>query len=252
MSILQDLPGSLSEAGPEQVDGIGNFCLDVLAPIGSDLPADLPVLSLYFLDSHGSVPRGPIERIWNRKPDYLPIQQSQIDWFTDTSQKKQRAWEQHTYGKRLHISMAFQHIPVPEFNDPLLEIRSGHRGEPTEGPSVNSNFFDALAKQHVVALACAHDHVNDFCALLPRTAQQNSNEIPYSGPWLCYGGAAGFGGYCSYGKYPKRYYHRRVRVWEFKMGTGSLKTWMRYEYGEDRVDELELFRSGSIVDRPRD
>jgi hypothetical protein len=253
MSILQGFPGCFSEAGPEEVDGVGNFCLDVLAPVGSDSLADLPVLSLYFLDSHGSVPRGWFKRMWPWMSDYRPIHQTQIDWFMRISQEKERAREQHTHDKRFHTSMVFQHIPVPEFNDPHLRIWSGHRGEPTEAPSVNSNFFAALAKQDVGVLACAHDHLNDYCARLPQTAQRNSNETPYSGPWLCYGGAAGFGGYGSYGKYPKTlYYHRRVRLWEFKMSTRSLETWIRKEYGEGRVDELELISNGLIVDQPRD
>ena len=75
MLILQNLPFSLCKSGPEQVDGIGNFYLQVLAPALSQLP----LLTLYFLDSHGQI----LSKIHN--PDYDPIKQSQIDWFTNTS-----------------------------------------------------------------------------------------------------------------------------------------------------------------------
>jgi hypothetical protein len=157
MSILQNLPFSLCESGPEQVDGIGNFYLQVLAPA----PSQLPLSTLYFLDSHSQIP----SKIHN--PDYDPIKQSQIDWFTNISQAQRRAREKDDNDNRFHLSLAFLHIPLPEFGDRRLRIRNGHRREPTECPSVNSHFYDALVKGGILALGCGHDHVNDFCALLP-------------------------------------------------------------------------------------
>ena len=126
-----------------------------------------------------------------------------------------------------------------------LSIHNGHRREPTEGPSFNSHFYDALVKGGISALGCGHDHVNDFCALLPQQTQQDDDKAPQPGPWLCYGGGSGFGGYCSYGR--KRF-HRRSRVWELDTSTGSLKTWKRVEYAMDRVDELALVECGAVVD----
>jgi hypothetical protein len=230
MSILQNLPFSLCESGPEQVDGIGNFYLQVLAPA----PSQLPLSTLYFLDSHGQIPRTIFS------PDYDPIKQSQIDWFTDTSQTLRD-------DNNNHLPLAFLHIPLPEFRYRNLCIRSGHRREPTECPSVNSHFYRALGKAGILALGCGHDHVNDFCALLPQQTQQDDDKTPQPGPWLCYSGASGFGGYCSYSR--KRF-HRRARVWELDTSTGSLKTWMRVEYAMDRVDELVLVESGAVVDPP--
>jgi hypothetical protein len=235
MSILQNLPFSLCESGPEHVDGIGNYCLQVLAPA----PSQLPLLTLYFLDSHGQKP----SKIHN--PDYYPIKQSQIDWFTNTAQALQGALEKDDNDK--HMSIAFQHIPLVEFGDPNLIIRAGRRREPTEGPRVNSHFYDALARERISALGCGHDHVNDFCALLPQQTQQDGDKTPQPGPWLCYGGGSGFGGYCSNGR--KRF-HRRMRVWELDTSTGGLKTWKRVEYAIDRVDELVLVESGAVVDSP--
>ncbi|KAF2271943.1 Metallo-dependent phosphatase [Westerdykella ornata] len=237
ISILRDLPFSLCEPGPEQVDGVGNFYLQALAPA----PSQFPLSTLYFLDSHGQIP----SKI--RNPDYDPIQQSQIDWFLNTSKAHRSAREKDkdNNDNRFHLSLAFQHIPLPEFKeDRYLSIRSGHRREPTEGPSLNSHFYDALVKEGILALGCGHDHVNDFCALL-RQPQQDGGKIPHPGPWLCYGGCTGFGGYCSYGG---ERFHRRSRVWELDTSTGSLKTWMRVEYAMDRVDELVLVRSGVVVD----
>lgn len=236
MSILQNLPFSLCESGPEQVDGTGNFYLEVLAPA----PSQRPLSTLYFLDSHGQIP----SEIQN--PDYNPIQQSQIDWFMGTSQAQRSLREKDSDDIRFHLSLAFLHIPLPEFGNRHLSIRNGHRREPSESPSFNSHFYDALVKGGVSALGCGHDHVNDFCALL---SQQDDDKPPWPGPWLCYGGGSGFGGYCSYGDMR---FHRRTRVWEIDTSTGSLKTWKRVEYAMDRVDELVLVESGTVVDPSRD
>ncbi|KAF2632353.1 Metallo-dependent phosphatase [Macroventuria anomochaeta] len=238
MSILQYLPFSLSEPGPEQVDGVGNFYVQVLAPA----PSQFPVSTLYFLDSHGQIP----SKIY--KSDYDFIKQNQIDWFVNTSQTQRSAREHDNNDNRFHLSLAFLHIPLPEFKeDSHLSIRSGRRREPTEGPSFNSHFYDALVQEGIAALGCGHDHVNDFCALLRQQVQQGGGKPLHTGPWLCYGGASGFGGYCSYGR---NRFHRGTRVWEISTSTGSLETWKRVEYAMNRVDELVLVENGTVVDTP--
>ncbi|KAK1767531.1 Metallophosphoesterase domain protein [Phialemonium atrogriseum] len=235
MSILHNLPFSLCKSGLEHVDGIGNFYLQVLAPT----PSQLPLSTLYFLDSHGQIP----SKIHN--PNYDPIKQSQIDWFTNTFQAQRSAREKGDNDIRFHLSLAFLHIPLPEFGDRHLSIRNSHRREPSKCPSFNSHFYDTLVKGGTSALGCRHNHVNDFCALLPQQTQQDGHKPPQPGLWLCYGGGSGFGGYCSYGGMR---FHRRTRIWELDTSTGSLKTWKRVEYAMDRVDELVLVESGSVID----
>lgn len=237
MLILQNLPFSLCKSGPKQIDGIGNFYLHVLAPA----PSQLPLSTLYFLDSHGRIP----SEIHN--PDYDPIKQSQIDWFVNASQVHRSARKNGDNDNRFYLSLAFLHIPLPEFGDRCLRIYNGHRREPTEGPSFNSHFYDALVKGGISALGCGHDHVNDFCALIPQQRQQDSDKTPQLGPWLCYGGGAGFGGYCSY---DEKRFHRRTRVWELDTSTGSLTTWKRVEYDMGRVDELLLVQRGTAINTP--
>lgn len=237
MKLLQDLPFSLCEPGPENVDGVGNYYLQIL----DATPSQLSLSTLYFLDSHGQIPSK------GRNPDYDPIKQSQIDWFTNTTQAlgKERSHLKRENDSPFHLSLAFLHIPVPEYGNDSLIIRGGKRREPTEGPSYNSHFYDTLVEEGISALGCGHDHVNDFCALLPRKKlQQNSDETPQLGPWLCYGGGSGFGGYCSYGK--KRF-HRRTRVWELDTCKGTIKTWKRLEYNADQIDELVLVEGGVVV-----
>jgi hypothetical protein len=217
MSILQDLPFSLCQAGPEQVDGIGNHYLQVLGSEG-------PVLNLYFLDSHEQIASDV------HNPDYDPIKQSQIEWFKTTSQALRKERERQSNG--FHASLAFLHIPLPEFGREDLIIKAGTRREPTEGPSENTHFYDVLVEEGVAAIGCGHDHVNDFCAMLPQ-----ANASAQKGPWLCYGGGSGFGGYCSYGK---ERFHRRTRVWELEAKKETIRTWKRVEYAPNRVDELVL------------
>ncbi|KFY46958.1 hypothetical protein V494_00251 [Pseudogymnoascus sp. VKM F-4513 (FW-928)] len=236
MSILQNLPFSICRPGPPNVDGVGNYCVQILAHGQSSLPLS----TLYFLDSHGQIPG---------TAGYDHIKQSQIDWFTETSQTARMARGEGNGNGRFHLSLVFIHIPLPEFGDSNLIIGNGHRGEPTEGPSINSHFYDALAKENISAVGCGHDHVNDFCALLPQRAQENDNGTPYHRPWLCYGGGTGFGAYCSYGKGPFQIrYHRRMRVWKINTSTGSLKTWKRVEYNTGRVGELMLVENGVVVE----
>jgi hypothetical protein len=141
------------------------------------------------------------------------------------------------------VSLAFLHIPLPEFGDDDLEIRNGRRREPTEGPSNNTHFYDALVEEGVDAIGCGHDHVNNFCALLPRSDERSRRDSAYQyRPWLCYGGGSGFGGYCSYGK---ERYHRGTRVWELDANKETIKTWLRVEYAQSRVDELVLVEKGT-------
>ncbi|KAF7533859.1 hypothetical protein G7054_g6744 [Neopestalotiopsis clavispora] len=234
MTILQDLPLSLCEAGPDHVDGIGNFCLHILAPA----PSRRPLSTLYLLDSHGQIP----SKI--RNPDYDPIAQSQIDWFTDISQAERKAREEHYGNSDFYLSLVFLHIPFPEFGDGDLLISNGRRREPTEGPSVNTHFYDALVREGVSAVGCGHDHVNDFCALLPHQRQKRGDAKLEAGPYLCYGGCCGFGGYCSYGR---DRFHRRTRIWELDPASESLKTWKRVEYAKERVDELWLVQNGAVA-----
>ncbi|KAF2752410.1 Metallo-dependent phosphatase [Pseudovirgaria hyperparasitica] len=186
MSILQNLPFSLCEPGPEHVDGIGNYYIEILA----HSPVQIPLATLYFLDSHGQVPKS----IYGS--NYEPIKQSQIDWFLDTTNEHGSRRGKGSSNGNFHLSIVYQHIPLPEFGCSNLDIRGGNRREPTEAPRRNSHFYNALVQSGISALGCGHDHVNDFCALLPFKRQQNRSKT-LTRPWLCHAGGSGFGGYSS-------------------------------------------------------
>jgi 3',5'-cyclic AMP phosphodiesterase CpdA len=228
MALYRELPCSLSEPGPEDVYGVGNYYLQVFDHTSSTVA----LATFYLLDSHGQINTD------GQNPDYEAIQPSQIQWFANTSQTFREEREKNRSQKmddhaHSHISLVFFHIPIPEFTDDDKTIKvGGQRREPTEGPSINTHFYNAIMEESVAAVGCGHDHVNDFCARL-----KDGHGEPQHGPWLCYNGGSGYGGYCSYGE---NRYHRRTRVWELNTHGGSLKTWKRMEYHEHRIDELVL------------
>ena len=245
MPLLQDLPLSLCQPCPEQVDGVGNYYLQILALDSTELPS----VTLYFLDTHGEIPNEM------RDPDYSWIKQSQIDWFTCTSQELGKAREKkNERDQPPHLSLAFMHIPLPEYADRDLIIIGEHWREPTEGPSFNSRFYDVLAKEGVVTVGCGHDHVNDFCGLRPGRPRSQPEELQGDGekpklvgPWLCYAGGIGFGGYGSYGG---QRYHRRARIWEVDTKSGTISSWKRVEHFAERIDEIVLVENGAVVAPP--
>ncbi|MDO5331220.1 MAG: metallophosphoesterase [Bacillota bacterium] len=111
---------------------------------------------------------------------YDYIKDDQIKWYEDvvTETTKQN-------GGSTVPSIAFFHIPVPEFQiawdqaeqkvgtDAIYEY--GEINEPVSCPQYNSGFFDSVLKMgSTKAICCAHDHVNNWL-------------VNYKGVDLCYG-----------------------------------------------------------------
>lgn len=247
MALLRTLPYSLSEPGPEDIPGVGNYYIEVLAP-GSQHSA----LTLYMLDTHSL---SPDEK---RYKGYDWLKTGQIEWFKSTAQGLKK---NHGKYSHIHMDMAFIHIPLPEYADHSNNLVAGGQWkESVTAPGFNTHFYDALVEEGVVAVGCGHDHVNDYCALQTQK-HANRNEPPKVpaeqhpaasdkkhrlGPWMCYAGGSGFGGYAGYGGF-----HRRVRVWEVDTNAGRMVTWKRLECcGEDtkkRADEMTLVEGGNVI-----
>lgn len=223
MSILESLPYSLSTAGPEDLDGVGNYYVEVLARGKSDHSA----LTLYLLDSHSYSPN---ERTYH---GYDWIKTNQIEWFKDTASGLKKKHKEYTH---LHMDLAFIHIPLPEYRDSHNRIKGDWR-EGVTAPQFNSGFRDALVEQGVVMVSCGHDHVNDYCAL-------SVDEDQKPALWMCYGGGVGFGGYAGYGGY-----HRRVRIFDIDTNQARIRTWKRLEYGDiaSKIDEQIIVDAGKPV-----
>lgn len=215
---LYPLPYSLAGFGMPQIDGVGNELYAIKREDGS-----IGFL-IYFLDS-GSYSHDPI-----RYPGYDWIKASQIDWF--------RRWSKlfSGYASANNISLAFIHIPLPEYHDAREIV--GSNPEEVSSPRYNSHFKDALVEAGVPVLSCGHDHANDYCSL-QRNSSTRSPEL-----WLCYNGGSGLGGYGGFGGYV-----RRMRFFEVDTNLRSIRTWKKLEAGniEDRVDEQIIVMDGKVI-----
>jgi hypothetical protein len=140
MELVETLPYSLSKAGPAEIDGVGNYYIEVLARGSSGHSA----ITIYLLDTHSYSPN---ER---KFPGYDWLKKSQIDWFRATAQGLKKKHKEYTHH---HFDVAFIHIPLPEYVSPNLTL-VGDWKEPSTAPAYNSGFYDALVEEKVVMVSC--------------------------------------------------------------------------------------------------
>lgn len=195
MALQQELPHSLSEPGPEEVPGVGNYVLTVESAL-----ADAPGAYLYCIDSGSYAPEGV--------PGYAWIQPEQIAWYRRTATALGQT------GSQPLPALAFFHIPLPEYNMVWDGGEcEGDRHEPVCAPVLNSGLFVNLMEVgDVLGVFVGHDHINDF-------------EGELCSIRLCYGRAGG------YGTYGKEGYPRGARVIRMREGVRSFETWLRLDDG---------------------
>lgn len=140
MAIFEDLPYSLSLAGPEEIDGIGNYYVEVLGRGKTGSSA----LTLYLLDTHSY---SPDERKFH---GYDWVKPSQIKWFRNTAQGLKRKHAEYTH---MHMNMAFIHIPLPEYRTTTNYFRGNWSEIPT-APQFNSHLKDAFEEEGVLFVSC--------------------------------------------------------------------------------------------------
>ncbi|KJZ77744.1 hypothetical protein HIM_02921 [Hirsutella minnesotensis 3608] len=234
MALMETLPYSLSVAGPAEVDGVGNYFVEILARGGSDHSA----LTIYLLDTHSLTPDE------KKFPGYDWIKPSQIEWFKRTAAGLKKKHAEYTHR---HMDMAFIHIPLTEYSDWHLP-RVGQWKEGVTAPMFNSGFRNALVEEGVVMVSAGHDHCNDYCSLsLTGDQDPKKNQPLKPALWMCYGGGVGFGGYAGYGGYV-----RRMRVFEVDTNNARITTWKRLEHGDLKahVDEQIIVDGGRPVAPP--
>ncbi|KAI0401293.1 calcineurin-like phosphoesterase [Xylaria palmicola] len=227
MALIEQLPYSLSRAGPDDIDGVGNYYVEILAQGSSKHSA----LTLYLLDTHSY---SPDERHWS---GYDWIKPNQIEWFKQTASGLKKKHKEYTH---IHMDLAFIHIPLPEYGIPENRI-VGEWREGVTAPLYNTHFRDALVEEGVVMVSCGHDHANDYCML------STDEEKGKPALWMCYGGGAGFGGYGNYEGYV-----RQVRFFDIDMNTARITTYKRHEYGETdkRIDQQIIVDGGNVMPAP--
>ncbi|QLQ80766.1 hypothetical protein HG537_0E01210 [Torulaspora globosa] len=209
--IARTLPYSLFTIGPKDTAdnsfGVGNYFHQVFDSEGKNA-----LITLYFLDSHKYSTMGKIY------PGYDWIKEAQWDYLRQSYDQKLKLTAAKDDSS--HLSMAFFHIPLPEY----LNIDSrkspgtknpfvGSLKEGVTAPKYNSGGIDTLNYLGVDVTSCGHDHCNDYCLLDDSTTRKI---------WLCFGGGAGEGGYGGYGGT-----ERRIRTFQFDTKEGNIHTWKR-------------------------
>lgn len=187
---LESLPQSLMKCGAPGLGGCGNYALDICRS-GSDEAA----ARLYFLDSNS----------------YSPLKSRGIDgyaWITH----EQIQWFRSVVPPQALPSVAFFHIPIPEYQEAWeAGATVGRKGEEICSPRLNSGFFSALVEQgSVLGTFVGHDHSNDYAAML-------------HGICLVYGRSIGLDTYGDLG--------RGARVIELTEGRMDFESWIREEGG---------------------
>lgn len=166
------LTNVLFDVGPASVDGLGNYVIQVEENGHA-------VYSLFMLDSHGEI-------YTDTEKYFDALKPSQVQWYADNVEAI-RQQEGHTVP-----SMAFFHIPVPEYHiaynlaesgSDEAELLAGTRRENECVSRDNSGFFDVFRENGGTHMFAGRDHTNNYI-------------VRYQGVTLAYGTKTGdYSGY---------------------------------------------------------
>lgn len=175
---------------------------------GKNTDYSLPILSsngkrtaavLYCIDTHNKPAIGGIG-------GYQWISHNQITWYRQRSM----VYKQKNGGRPVP-SLAFLHIPLPEFNyatDNTQCPMYGSRLEKAYSPSINSGMFASIKEMgDIIGVFCGHDHDNDYA-------------VSYFNVLLAHGRFSG-------GNTEYNHLKRGARVIVLKEGKREFDTWIR-------------------------
>ena len=175
---------------------------------GKNTDYSLPILSsngkrtaavLYCIDTHNKPAIGGIG-------GYQWISHNQITWYRQRSM----VYKQKNGGKPVP-SLAFLHIPLPEFNYATANTQCpmyGSRLERAYSPSINSGMFASIKEMgDIMGVFCGHDHDNDYA-------------VSYFNVLLAHGRFSG-------GNTEYNHLTRGARVIVLKEGKREFDTWIR-------------------------
>ncbi|MDR1880091.1 MAG: metallophosphoesterase [Tannerellaceae bacterium] len=150
MEILCRSPYFVGEKGPEEIHGCGNYVLPVQGSKSGKVSA-----LLYCFDSNAYTSNP-------KYGTYAPIYFDQIGWYRAQSDDYARMND----GDPLP-SLAFFHIPLPEYNQVIGKKNTvGSQGEKPCPPDYNTGLFGAfIEKQDVMGTFVGHDHDNDYIGI---------------------------------------------------------------------------------------
>lgn len=135
----------------DSITGTGNYLLEI-----NGNQKDTPQAILYFIDSNQY---SQLKDAGVNGYDY--IHRDQIDWYVHSS-------SQYTVrnNNRPLPSLAFFHIPLPEYNQAARNENTtlyGIRREKACSPELNTGMFAAMKEQgDIMGVFVGHDHDNDY------------------------------------------------------------------------------------------
>ena len=154
MDYIVTLPSNLSQHGPEDVSGVGNYVLEITGSQSNKTEA-----LLYFIDSNNYTE----DRKNKELGKYGWIKFDQIAWYRGTSRSYTKANDNKPYP-----ALAFFHIPLPEYDIVAgLDNTVGVKFENVASPKINSGMYNAiLESKDIMGTFVGHDHVNDYIGTL--------------------------------------------------------------------------------------
>ncbi len=167
--VYETIDGCLNQAGPEEVSGVGNYCIEILSS-----KDDSVAYHIWALDSHAESKRDFVKYL-NLPADtrfVMPrplhngswqggIMPDQVMWYYNESLKREKK-----AGKKIPAIMYF-HIPIPEYllveKNPEECGAKGNKREVVCCPELNSGLFmTCLQRGDVKGMFCGHEHLIDF------------------------------------------------------------------------------------------
>ena len=138
----------VTKEGAVETGGRNNYSVPIYATSGKEVAS-----VLYMLDSGAQDAQGLVGI-------YDWILPEQIAWYVEESK------QYHKGSNGVIPSLAFFHIPLPEYKNITLDNMVGFKNEAICSPELNSGFYTALFEQgDVMGTFVGHDHDNDFCGL---------------------------------------------------------------------------------------
>lgn len=216
--IYEEFPHCLSDRGPADIGGVGNYVLPVKASSSEDIK-----FNIWGLDSNKYI----WDNKWIKGEAALPnnimgpcgydfIKFPQIMWYYNTSVEMEKEC-----GHKIPGLMVF-HIALPEHKlVPMNPKETGMQGTKNEdecnAPIDSGLFAAALQRGDIKGIFVGHDHINDYVG-------------SYLGIMLGFDGSAGYGNYGFNSDDEKeRNKLRGARFFEIEEShPEDMKTWMRY------------------------
>jgi predicted phosphodiesterase len=189
---MEKLPGNLTGT-VKGIAGLTNFVIPLYQPSSEKI-----MTVLYGLDSNRDT-----------------VEADQVAWYAE----KSKAYTQENKGTPIP-SLAFFHIPVPEFKDAIIDLNArfyGTRKEHVCCSVRNTGLFSAFKENgDVMAAIVGHDHLNDYV-------------VCWKEIMLCYGRVTGSRKTTHY-NLPDG--SNGARVFELTEGKRGFDSWIRLRTGE--------------------